>query len=140
MLSSSTPNALFAYGTPCFPEVLRRVCGQALAGERAVLPGHRCRLVHGESFPAVLPDREEDTPGLLYQGITDDLLHRLDLYEGEWYQRVVRTVRLASGAATAAWVYLLAPDHAHRLSSLPWDPEMFRRHFLAGFLASCPAD
>ncbi len=137
--TDTAPDALFAYGTLCFAEVMRRMGGRVPAGERAVLPGHRCRLLCGEPFPAVVPDPGEDTPGILYRGVDRELLARLDQYEGEWYQRAIRRVHLATGTAPA-WVYLLAPGHAHRLSTLPWRPEVFRRRFLPALLASCPAE
>jgi len=129
---------LFVYGTLRFPEIVERLCGRRLTGERAVLPGHRCRLVAGERFPAVLPDPGEATPGLLYRQIDERLLTRLDDYEGAWYQRLLRRVEPCSGPPEEAWVYLLAPAHAHRLSDQPWDPGCFRRRHLAGFLTALP--
>ncbi len=128
--------ALFAYGTLCCTAVLERVCGERFAGEPAVLPGHRCRLLRGEIFPAVIPDPAAETTGILYRDVDHRILSLLDAYEGEWYQRRRRTVITAVGAEVPAWVYLLAPAFTHLLSDRPWDLDHFRRHHLAHFLAT----
>jgi gamma-glutamylcyclotransferase (GGCT)/AIG2-like uncharacterized protein YtfP len=143
-------NALFAYGTLLFPEVLRAVAGRALPSRVATLPGFaRWRLI-GEIFPAVVAAAEQDrVSGVLYVGLDSDEWRRLDEFEGELYERRAVTVGVvgaestsvapvagASFAATRpAFTYVLRDGWRHRLAAAPWDPEAFARDHLDAFAA-----
>ena len=127
---------LFVYGTLLFDEVQRAVVGRAFRSEPAVLIGYVRRRVRGQVYPAVRPDPQAETPGLLCHDVDPETLRRLDHYEGPVYDRRVAPVKTDSGTQVDAEVYVLADAHADLLSAESWDRDAFARRHLAGFLAA----
>jgi len=82
-------HALFVYGSLQVDEVMEAVTGRRFSGRPAILPGHRRRLLVGRSYPGVVPDPGESTPGIVFEGLASDDLEILDLFEGEPYERRV---------------------------------------------------
>jgi gamma-glutamylcyclotransferase (GGCT)/AIG2-like uncharacterized protein YtfP len=132
-------NALFAYGTLLFPEVLRVVTGRELLPCAAVLERYVRRRLDGELFPAIVDGAELDrVVGALYRGLDDRGWRRLDRFEGALYERREVTVRCAATTEEEmcpAFTYVLSPAWRHRLGQGEWDPAAFERDHLAAFLA-----
>jgi gamma-glutamylcyclotransferase (GGCT)/AIG2-like uncharacterized protein YtfP len=130
---------LFAYGTLLIPEVMEVVAGRRLAARAAVLRGFRRRLLRGAVYPAVLPAPGEDTEGVVWSGLDQRALARLDRFEGELYERRRLAVELAEGGACEAFVYVLEPRHRALATDAPWELEVFRARHLRDYLAACHA-
>jgi len=104
---------LFVYGTlaPGRPNahVLADVTGTwQPATTRGVLLAEGWGAAAG--YPGIVPDeRANEVPGFV---LTSDALpqhwERLDAFEGEGYERVRATVRLADGSAVDAYLYRLS--------------------------------
>ena len=60
---------------------------------------------------------------------------RLDLFEGDEYERHEVLVTLADGRWERAWTYLLKPGLAGRLDAGDWDEAAFEREGKARFVA-----
>lgn len=131
-------DALFAYGTLLYAEVLRAVTGAAPPAVPAVLEGFVRRCVAGEVFPAVVELQGSRVEGLLYAPLAPGAWRRLDRFEGDLYARRTVRVRLDApgpGAAmVAAETYVLRPEHRQRLGAAAWEPETFARDPLAAYL------
>lgn len=125
---------LFCYGTLQFDEVMRRVSGRSFQGVPVLLDHYACYTVHGEVFPGIVHRHNAQTPGLLYSGLTDDALRRLDAFESDCYAREHVTIRDDNGRTVQAWAYVVRPDAHSRLSDLPWEREQFERLHLGNFL------
>jgi len=124
--------ALFVYGTLLFPEIMRRVIGRVLPSRRATLDGYARRGLEGERYPGVFPSLGESVEGKLCLGVDGATLQRLDVYEGEQFERRwvhVRTERGRSGA----FVYSLT-DRARILATEAWSAEAFERDAFARYL------
>lgn len=128
---------LFVYGTLMVPRVMHAVCGFAAVAEPAVLDGHRRRRVTGEVYPGLVVSQGDRVDGMLYRGVTDRQLARLDVFEGEMYCRSVVEVD-ARGSRVKAYVYLVAPESVDALSDDDWSLDVFVTQGLAGFLAVYP--
>lgn len=114
-------NALFCYGTLCAPEIIRAVIGRVPPARLAVLPAFACYRVSGKTYPGVVADPTTRTEGLLYTGLTDAELKKLDAHEGGEYLRRRHTVTTAPDQQAAqAWVYVIHPLCRYRLSHSPW--------------------
>jgi len=131
--------ALFAYGSLQLAEVMEAVTGARFSALPARLPGHRRRALRGRSYPGILVDPRESTEGVLWQGLDDEALGILDLFEGEPYARVSCTVRPISAPPCEAFVYLIRDDHAHLMSDESWELRGFRDDALRVFLDQCRA-
>jgi len=94
----SSDHTAFFYGTLMAPQVLHRVChgtanpsAAALAArlktQPAVLHGYRRHRVLHADYPAILPERGSAVRGTLVRGLTDGDIWRLDIFEGDEYER-----------------------------------------------------
>jgi hypothetical protein len=81
------------------PEVLHRVChgsrsptnaiyaNHQLKVKPAILHNHRRHRVRGADYPAVVPYPGSSVRGNIVTGLTDQDIWRLDLFEGDEYER-----------------------------------------------------
>lgn len=114
-------NALFCYGTLCAPEIMRTMIGRVPPARLAILPAYACYRVSGRAYPGVVADQGSCTEGLLYTGLTDAELKKLDTYEGREYLRLRQTITTSPGQqAVQAWVYVIHPLCRARLSRTRW--------------------
>lgn len=111
---------LFCYGTLMVPEIMQRVTQrQQTDGTAAALNGYGCFKVQNEVFPGIKPTAELHTYGILYSGITDNDLARLDRYEGDLYLRQQVLVTTPHDQTTA-WCYVIDPQHHEHLLDEHW--------------------
>jgi gamma-glutamylcyclotransferase (GGCT)/AIG2-like uncharacterized protein YtfP len=125
---------LFTYGSLMYPEVWTRVMGRAHASRRATIAGYSRRRVPGQVYPALVVDPGSTVTGVLYAGLTEAEIDRLDRFEGEDYPRVSVQALTEDGAAASTFVYIYA--HPERASQDLWDPSWFEREGLQRFLDS----
>jgi gamma-glutamylcyclotransferase (GGCT)/AIG2-like uncharacterized protein YtfP len=130
---------VFTYGTLIFAEVMTAVCGERFASLPATLAGFERVRVRGAVYPAARHRAGASIDGVLYLGVGDAALARLDRFEGEMYARRRVQVRRGDGATCEAATYVVATAYAARLEDEPWDAEQFRRDHLASYLARCDA-
>ncbi|GAA5883682.1 hypothetical protein JCM16303_004764 [Sporobolomyces ruberrimus] len=95
---------IFFYGTLCVPAVLERVIGRStkdLVTKDATLKDHARLQVKGEDYPALVTLREAEriegfelerfkdvqVQGVVVEGLTEDDLQTLDVFEGDEYTR-----------------------------------------------------
>lgn len=116
--------------------IFQRVTGEALRGEHARLHGFRRYAVIGEDYPGIVTFSGHTVSGVLYREISPQLFHRLDMFEGEMYQRTSVTVDLPSDKNIDAEVYVIRPQYASRLDHRDWDFEHFLRGGTQRFEAS----
>lgn len=126
--------ACFTYGSLMCADIMQAVCGRPVAGEPVVLPGHVRHPVVGEDYPGLVEAAEGSVTGVLYRGLDAAALARLDVFEGEQYERVEVLVEFA-GARVPAWVYRFRPEWRHLLLPGDWDFEAFLRAGKARFEA-----
>lgn len=132
-------HSVFAYGTLIFPEVMATLTGAELRHRDALLPGYRRLQVLGEVYPAVVPDADASTKGVLYEGLDSSSLGLLDRFEGELYRREVVTVIIGPDAGREAWAWLLDPECRDAVADEPWDPTAFAVRHLAAYTEGCRA-
>lgn len=98
----------FFYGTLMAPSVLKRVTDHdpasttsPLRSRPAILHNHRRHRVKGADYPAVIPNPSQSNKdisvrGTVVQGLTSEDLWRLDLFEGDEYERKQVRVQILS--------------------------------------------
>lgn len=129
-----TTHQLFAYGTLQVPAIVAQIVGRPLAGVPARLDGYARYRVEGRVYPAVVEAAAGEVAGILYAGLDAAELERLDIYEGDLYER--REVAVCVGPVLArAATYVLRPELRHHLSDEPWDLERFWREHLDDYLS-----
>ncbi|GAB7342789.1 hypothetical protein MBLNU457_g0925t2 [Dothideomycetes sp. NU457] len=142
-------HSAFFYGTLMAPQVLHRVChGPAnptftsstsyLKTTPAILHNHRRHRVRGADYPAILATPSSTVRGTYVTGLTDADIYRLDIFEGDEYERRKITCRIlvkegdASGAGNEEGDEVLAETYIwvageQRLEDREWDFAEFQR-------------
>jgi gamma-glutamylcyclotransferase (GGCT)/AIG2-like uncharacterized protein YtfP len=127
-------DALFCYGTLCFPEIMRRVAGAVPESESAILVDYACYALVDLAYPGIVMERGAQVGGVLYQGLSRAQFAKLDAYEGAQYRRERVWVTTAPRLRRQVWTYTLQPRYYHRLTKRTWSLEQFRREELARYL------
>lgn len=141
--NSSASRSAFFYGTLMAPQVLHRVCHGSMSPTNpiytqsnlqitpALLPGYRRHRVKSADYPAILPNPSSPVRGTHVAGLTDSDIFRLDIFEGDEYERRLVTVQLldsegkVSGETQCETYVWIAP--AAELEDGEWDFNEFQR-------------
>jgi gamma-glutamylcyclotransferase (GGCT)/AIG2-like uncharacterized protein YtfP len=118
-----------------FSEVFQAVVGISSEKDSCVLPGYERFRLSGQVYPGITEKRHASVPGVLYRGLSQSQLHRLDQYEGDEYLRELVMVRNEHHQYYSAWVYVLQPKYINLLSQESWDAAEFERLYLCDYLA-----
>lgn len=122
--------AFFFYGTLLAPQVLSRVLGHEVAKRQwATLKNYARHRVRGLDYPALIPEENAEVRGMVYDGLSVEDMHRLDLFEGEEYARHDIHLLLEDGSEVAAQTYVWVDSH-DRLDHVPWNFDDFLREKL----------
>lgn len=144
--------AVFTYGSLMFDEVWSRIVSGRYTSVPATLAGYSRFAVTGEQYPGVIPGADpsadpgtvSDTAidastvppmveGVLYYGVNEADVERLDIFEGEFYNRCTEQVTVAGGMISAQ-VYVIKPAYQYLLAPEAWDVERFKQQGLVEFI------
>lgn len=118
-----------------FADIMSRVTGSRYRSESAVLKNYRRFAVRDELYPGILPSQAAVVSGTVYFHLTAAVWNKLDLFEGEMYQRETIDVEFADGRIASAQTYVVRPEFEHRLSRSEWSAEAFQNSGKKQFLA-----
>lgn len=130
---------LFVYGTLMFPEIWGMLVEADYPSAPVVLPGYRRTRIVGDCYPVIRPGHHSDTvTGQTYRDISSTDLHRLDLFEGPFYERqCVRALSLSvRRKPVSAFAYVLRHRYRHLASAWPWHVRKARLVCRLRFLAN----
>lgn len=116
---------VFTYGSLMCADIMSAVSGVNTVPESALLGNYRRYAVLSEDYPALIAEAGAQTPGLLYRNISDEALRRLDVFEGDYYQRCERVVALLDGRQVRAQTYVFRTDYRHLVADWSWSFEHF---------------
>ncbi len=126
---------LFAYGSLMFEEVWSRLARGSYVKRSARLHGFSRRKVRDDVFPVVFRSHDADwVDGVVYLNVTADDIVKLDVFEGELYDRQQHTVVVEQQEKAVAAVYVLKDDYCYMTDEAMWDPAWFAREGLVMFL------
>ena len=122
------PVHCFTYGSLMCDDIMASVCGiprANLVSRAARLPHFTRHPVIGETYPGMVPSPAVSVSGVLYLNLPEAVWPRLDVFEGEMYERMPVSVETEEGTVLPAETYVFRPEFAHRLTAGPWDFEAF---------------
>lgn len=125
---------LFCYGTLQYPEIMEQVSGTHSAGLPVVLQNYACYTIRGEVFPGIVPEEGAHTRGVVYNGLGNAQLERLDAFESDFYVRRRVVVSGEDERPLQAWTYVVSPDARDVLTDEHWDRGVFEMLHLKAFL------
>lgn len=131
---------VFTYGSLMFADVFERIVHQRYDHERAQVRHFKRTAMRDQTYPAVLPGyHPRPLAGVVYLNVSGRDLRRLDIFEGDYYQRQSALVLLCD---TRQWVhadlYVLKPRYRHLASRREWSAERFQRYHLQKFIRRYP--
>ena len=129
---------IFAYGTLIMPAVMYAVTSRHFPLQKAILRGYARFTVKGESFPGIIPVTDKSTEGILYFNVDEPSLERLDIFEGDLYQRTPILVETEGEEILNAETYVIKPEYRGYLSAKEWDVKEFIQKDLETFLTDRP--
>lgn len=125
---------IFVYGTLMIPSVMYAITARHFRSQKAILKGYARFTIKGESFPGIIPVTDKSTEGILYFNVDEPSLERLDIFEGDLYQRTPIQAETQGVKILNAETYVIKPEHRDYLSLQKWDVEEFVQNSLEAFL------
>jgi gamma-glutamylcyclotransferase (GGCT)/AIG2-like uncharacterized protein YtfP len=126
---------LFTYGSLMFEPVWSRVVRGSYVKRTARLHGFTRRKVRGDVYPVIFRSHDEAwVDGVVYLGVCDEDVRRLDLFEGDLYDRQSHTVIVEEAEKLFACAYILKETCIHMSDDLEWNPQWFATNGLPVFL------
>jgi hypothetical protein len=120
------PQALFAYGTLQFPEVLSALLGRVPSCTPVAVPGWRVAALPGRSYPGLVRHSGTAT-GLLITGLSVPEWRTLDAWEDAFYE--LRELDLVGDGTAWSWV---CPE-GYEVEPYDWTPAEFAAAHLPRF-------
>ena len=125
---------IFAYGTLLIPDVMYAVTAREFRFKNAILRGYARFTVKGESYPGIIPVADAVTIGIIYFDVDELSLERLDVFEGDLYQRKPVRVETKEREIQDAEAYVVKPKFRNHISSSEWNMKEFAKKHLKAFL------
>jgi len=116
------------------PDVMYAVTTREFRFVEAILRGYARFTVKGASYPGIIPEADAVTEGIIYFNVDELSLERLDIFEGDLYQRTPTRAETEREAILNAETYVVKPEYGDYLSLQKWDVEEFVQNSLEAFL------
>lgn len=127
-------HTLFVYGTLLIDEVMNRVTGKTFPTFHAVLNNYARFRLKNAPYPGIIFKKDSYVDGRLLLNIDDASLHKIDLFEGDIYERIEVNISADNGEHHRSYAYMVRKKHAHLLTKEPWDEGEFLKNEIKGFL------
>ena len=125
---------IFVYGTLLIPSVMYAVTAREFRSIKAILRGYARFTVKGESYPGIIPASDAVTEGVVYFDVDESSLERLDVFEGDLYQRTPILAEIKGEEMISAEAYVIKSRFSGYLSSKEWNAKEFAQKHLKAFL------
>lgn len=126
---------VFVYGPLMLREVIGAVAGCEPVRRSGELHGYRQLRLLEQSQAGLIPFPDSATEGVLYMGVEEAILRRMDEFQGELFQRGEVNIQTDDGEWVEAETHLFRLRERKRLSAKPWDEDEFRKKHLKKALA-----
>ena len=78
---------LFTYGSLMCGDIMFKAAGCKLQYSQALLSNFFRSKIHNEEYPGIIPKPGCTVAGVIYFDLSPEAIKRLDLFEGELYER-----------------------------------------------------
>ena len=125
---------LFVYGTLMAPAVWHKVVKGEYDSRPGRLHNYQRLCVAGASYPGLIASAGSAVDGVVYFDVSTSDMQRLDLFEGDEYERIMVEVELENGEKTSCQTFLFKEAFRRRLTNVEWSYEEFLKSGLQEFL------
>ncbi len=128
---------LFTYGSLMFDEIWSRLVRGDYTKRSARLHGFTRRRIRDDVYPVIFrSNHSEWVDGVIYFGVSDEDLRRLDAFEAHAYDRQPHIVIVEGSEEHPADAYVLKDSYRYLANESEWDPQWFAREALPVFTRS----
>ena len=124
---------LFVYGALMYDEVWGGIVSGDFENINARLSGYRRLAVSKEEYPGIVKG-EGTVEGIIRFNIDEENLSRLDVFEGEYYERISELATDSQGNLFEVNVYRIKDQFVELLSDTEWDVAEFEKSGLKKFV------
>lgn len=130
---------VFTYGSLMFKDIWQDVTRENNEQLAATILGFSRVFIEGDVYPVLKPTSPtESLTGVMYTNVSHAAIKRLDVFEGEYYQRIKAKVKLENTTEShEAEVFVLKSKFQHLASSRNWSPDVFvaehKDHFVRNY-------
>jgi len=118
-------NHLFTYGSLMCADIMQRVAGCRAQSTEAVLRDFFRSGIHREDYPGIVPRPGASVTGVLYLDLPAEAVRRLDVFEGELYERRQVEVFSPDYGVCSAMAYVVKDCYRDRLNNKEWSYAQF---------------
>jgi gamma-glutamylcyclotransferase (GGCT)/AIG2-like uncharacterized protein YtfP len=112
---------------------MQAVTGLDLKPVAATLPDYQRLKFNEKTYPGIIKKETCSIDGMLYKGLDQQAIERLDKFEDVMYERCLLEVQLGD-KTEQAFVYVVRDEYQGCLSDKEWNPEEFKRKYLKLYL------
>lgn len=116
---------LFTYGSLMCSDIMLHAAGQQTNFAKATLKNFFCSKIRDREYPGIIPQAGTIVSGVLYYNLESEAIRRLDVFEGEMYQRQNVDISTNKDESTKAMAYVIKPQHVDLLTGEEWNFEDF---------------
>ncbi len=113
---------LFAYGTLMIPSMVRQLIEREVSSIPGRLDGYACYEVKHQIYPAIVAAHESNVSGVIYKNLSEEDLEKLDVYEGDMYERTCVEVKITDGRLISCQTYVCRAEYLSYLDNKLWNP------------------
>jgi gamma-glutamylcyclotransferase (GGCT)/AIG2-like uncharacterized protein YtfP len=119
---------VFTYGSLMCADIMAAITGVDLHSDVVVISNFARYALRGQTFPAMVAEESARVEGRLYYDVDESALARLDVFEGDCYQRCTVSVKTSNGTDLRAQAYVLRDSYRSLLADWDWDFDHFLAH------------
>jgi len=116
---------LFTYGSLMCDDIMSGVVSCQLERSNAILNDFYRSNVRNEEYPGIIPQVGAQVDGVLYLDLPETAIEQLDVFEGEYYNRLGVQVCSEKFGETDAMTYVIKPHYSHILTYTEWSYSHF---------------
>lgn len=116
---------LFTYGSLMCSDIMFKVAGCQVEFSQAVLNNFFRSKMHGREYPGIVEQPKAQVSGVLYRNLSPEALRRLDVFEGNMYQRQEVEIMITDRGLAMAMTYVIKPRYRDQLTDEEWDYDFF---------------
>ena len=124
---------IFVYGSLMYDEVWNKIVQGFHQKIEAEIVGYQRLKVKNADYPGLVKG-EGIVQGLVWLNVSQDNIEKLDLFEGQFYQRVEGIATDMNNNQIVVDFYLIKDSYLSILEDFEWDQEEFQLNGLENFL------
>lgn len=124
---------IFVYGSLMYDEVWYKIVQGFHQKIKAEIVGYKRLKIKNADYPGLITG-EGIVEGLVWLNVSQSNIDKLDLFEGEFYQRVEDIATDINNNKLVVDFYLIQDSYLSILEDVEWDEKEFKQHGLENFL------